>query len=455
MSLSSPSSHSNPPTLSAPTEHGALMTPRIRKTIAAGCVGIFVELYDNGIFAFMAAALAIAFFNVGSPSEALMLVFAGYAVSFFVRPLGAIVCGILGDRIGRQKLLVFVIMLISLATAGIGLLPTYEAIGIAAPVLLILLRVAQGFSVGGEAAGAMTFLAEHAPEGKRGFLTSLSRVASFVALLTGTLVAYSMSPWLTAEAITGGGWASFAWRVPFLIAIPMGLIGYYIRKSIEDTPNFTKLKEEGGLAKSPLREAFSSPIHRRALLLALTIPLMNQSGYYVLFSYMPTFLKGTTIGFSTGTALLVTAASLVVISIAIPFMGALSDRLGRKRVIAGAAIAMAIAAIPCYSLIATANVGLAILGASIMAVIFAGHTGVIHILIVELFPTRVRYSAYGLGYNVSSALFGGTAPFLMTWAIPRWGTMVPAWYCALTALVTLVAVLTITDRAHEPLRDTL
>jgi len=442
-----------PPLIAA--KEPTTVSPRVSKTIAAGCVGIFVELYDNGIFAFMATALAIAFFNVDNSSQALLMVFAGYAVSFFVRPLGAVVCGILGDRFGRQKMLVFVIMLISVATAGIGLLPTYQAIGIAAPILLVLLRIMQGFSVGGEAAGAMTFLAEHAPEGKRGFLTSLAQVASFVALLTGTLVAFSMSPWLTAEAIRGGGWGSFAWRVPFLVAIPMGLIGYYIRKAIADTPNFTKLKEEGGLAKNPLREAFATPAHRRALLLALTIPLMNQSGYYVLFSYMPTFLKSKTIGFDTGTALLVTAASLVCIAIAIPFMGSLSDKLGRKKVIAGAAIAMTIAAVPCYSLIATGNLGLAILGASIMAVIFAGHTAVIHILIVELFPTRVRYSAYGLGYNISSALFGGTAPFLMTWAIPQWGNMVPAWYCTITALVTLGAVLTIKDRAHEPLRDTL
>lgn len=445
-----------PPThVEEPTEHQPVVNKRVWRVILAGCVGIFVELYDNGIFAFMATALAIVFFNVEKSSDALMLVFAGYAVSFFVRPLGAIVCGILGDTIGRQKLLVFVILLISVATAGIGLLPGYAAIGVAAPVLLVLLRIAQGFSVGGEAAGAMTFLAEHAPEGKRGFLTSLAQVASFAALLTGTLVAYSMSPWLTRDAILGSGLGSFAWRVPFLVAIPMGFIGWYIRKAIEDTPNFNKLKEEGGLAKNPLREAFATREHRIALFFALTIPLMNQSGYYVLFSYMPTFLKSQTIGFDTGTALLVTACSLVVISIAIPIMGSLSDRLGRKKVIAGAAVAMVIAAIPCYALIVTGNFWLAVLGASIMAVIFAGHTAVIHILIVELFTTRVRYSAYGLGYNISSALFGGTAPLLMTWAIPQWGIYCPAWYVVITCLVTFFAVLKITYRAHVPLRDDL
>ncbi|MFI5085176.1 MAG: MFS transporter [Actinomycetales bacterium] len=441
-------------TASTTEPHGRLSGRQTRKVVAAGCVGIFVELYDNGIFAFMAGTLALVFLAPGNPDNALLFVFAGYAISFFVRPFGAIVCGYLGDRIGRQKLLVFVILLISAATAGIGMLPTYAAIGVAAPILMVLLRLLQGFSVGGEAAGAMTFLAEHAPEGKRGIITSYAQIASFAALLTGTLVAYSMSPWLNQAAIAGGGFGSFAWRIPFLVAIPMGVIGWYIRKAISDTPNFQRLKESGGLSKNPLKEAFSSPTHRRAMLLALFIPLMNGSGYYVLFSYMPTFLKGKQLNFTISNALIVTACSLVAICIAIPFMGALSDRIGRKKVIAASAIAMAIVGIPAYALIATGNMGLAILGACIMAVVFAGHTAVIHILIVELFPTRVRYSAYGLGYNISSAVFGGTAPLLLTWLISLTGNIyMPAFYAVITALGTLIAVSTVKDRAHEPLRD--
>jgi len=424
------------------------------KVVVAGCIGIFVELYDNGIFAFMAGVLAIVFLAPGNPDNALIFVFAGYAVSFLIRPLGAVVCGYLGDRIGRQRLLVFVVLLISVATAGIGLLPPYAAIGVAAPVLLIVLRLVQGFSVGGEAAGAMTFLAEHAPEGKRGLITSYAQIASFAALLTGTLVAYAMSPWLTPAAIESGGFGSFAWRIPFLVAIPMGIIGWYIRRAIKDTPNFEKLKEEGGLSRNPLKEAFQSPEHRKALLLALFVPLMNGAGYYVLFSYMPTFLKSKAINFSIGDALLVTACSLVAVCIAIPFMGSLSDRVGRKKVIAWSAVAMAVLGVPCYALITTGDMGLAILGASLMAVVFAGHTAVIHILMVELFPTRIRYSAYGLGYNVSAALFGGTAPLLMTWLISTTGNIyMPAFYAVLTAVGTLIAVSTVTDRAHQPLRD--
>lgn len=416
-----------------------------RKVTLAGCVGIFAELYDNGIFGFMAGTLAAVFFP-GS-ENAVQLVFLGYAVSFFFRPLGGVICGHLGDRIGRQRMLVFVIMLISVATAAIGLLPTYASIGIAAPALLILLRVLQGFSVGGEASGAMSFLAEHAPEGRRGRYTSYAQIASFLSLLTGTLIAAAMTSGLGTERME-----SWGWRIPFLLAIPLGVTGIYIRKRISDTPNFMRLQEEGGLSKNPLKEAFSSAEHRRAMLLALFIPLMNGSGYYVLFGYMPTFMS-TELDFSKVQGLLVTATSLVAICLAIPYMGSLSDRIGRKKVLAGAA-AMAVAGVPCYLLIGTGSVPLAVLGACLMAVIFAGHTGVIHILLVELFPTRVRYSAYGLGYNVSAALFGGTAPLLMTYLIDRTGnTNMPAFYAVLTALGTLLAVSRVKDRAHLPLRD--
>lgn len=294
----------------------------------------------------------------------------------------------------------------------------------------------------------MSFLAEHAPEGKRGLYTSYAQIASFLSLLTGTLIAAAMTSGLGQDRME-----SWGWRIPFLLAVPLGITGIYIRKRISDTPNFTRLKETGGLSKNPLKEAFSSPEHRRAMLLALFIPLMNGSGYYVLFSYMPTFMN-TELDFSKVQGLLVTATSLVAISIAIPYMGSLSDRIGRKKVLAGAAVAMAIAGVPCYLLIGTGSVPLAILGACIMAVIFAGHTGVIHVMLVELFPTRVRYSAYGLGYNVSAALFGGTAPLLMTYLIDKTGNVnMPAFYAVVTSLGTLIAVSRVKDRAHLPLRD--
>jgi MHS family proline/betaine transporter-like MFS transporter len=418
-----------------------------RKITLAGCVGIFAELYDNGIFGFMAATLGKVFFP--NSQNAVLLVFVGYAISFVFRPVGQIICGYLGDRVGRQRMLVFVILLISVATGATGLLPGYASIGVAAPILLVLLRLMQGFSVGGEAAGAMTFLAEHAPVGKRGLYTSFAQIASFVSLMLGTLFAAALTSGLGSDRML-----SFGWRIPFLLAIPLGIAGLYIRKRISDTPHFRRLQTEGGLSKNPLREAFSSPQHRRAMWLALFIPLMNASGYYVLFTYMPTFMSSE-LHFSKVQGLVVTSISLAAISVAIPFMGALSDKLGRKKVLIGSAIAMAIAGLPCYMLVGTGNVALAAIGASAMAVIFAGHSAVIHILLVEMFPTRVRYSAYGLGYNISTALFGGAAPLLMTYLIAQThNTNVPAYYAIITAIGTLIAVSRVkADRANMPLSD--
>ena len=310
-----------------------------------------------------------------------------------------------------------------MATAGIGLLPTYAAIGIAAPVLLVTLRIAQGFSVGGEAAGAMTFLAEHAPDGQRGRITSYAQIASFArpahrhaGRLRHVAVAHRRPRSRAAAS------AAFAWRIPFLVAIPMGVIGCYIRKRISDTPNFIELKEEGGLSHNPLKEAFATPEHRRAMLLALFIPLMNGSGYYVLFSYMPTFLKSKQIGFTTGTALLVTASSLVAICDRHPVHG---HAVGPGRPQAGHRRRRDRHGGRGHPLLRPDRHRQR--GTRHPRRLHHGRRSspatprVIHILIVELFPTRVRYSAYGLGYNISSALFGGTAPLLMTLAHPESG----------------------------------
>ncbi|MFJ1749516.1 MFS transporter [Streptomyces sp. NPDC088116] len=420
----------------------------VRRVTLAGCIGVFVELYDNGIYGFLAVTLAVVFFPEQSPQTALLLTFLTFGVPFFIRPVGGIVCGYLGDRIGRQRMLVFVIMLISAATAAIGLLPGYATIGVAAPVLLILLRFAQGFSVGGEAAGAITFLAEYAPDGRRGRLTSYAQIASFSALLFGTLTAALLNATLGDEAMR-----SWGWRIAFLLAVPMGVIGFYIRKRIRETPHFERLRAENKLSSNPLREAFSTREHRKAVLLATLIPLLNGSGYYVLFSYMPTYLSSE-LHFSVVQGLIVTACSLVAITIAIPYAGRLSDRLGRRTVIAGSALAMAVLGYPSYVLLTRGSLALAIIGGALMAVVFAGHTGVIHILLVELFPTRIRYSAYAFGYNISAALFGGSAPFLITWLIGlTHNTYIPAYYVVATALGTFLAVLSIRETAFGPLRD--
>ncbi|PKW16171.1 MFS transporter [Saccharopolyspora spinosa] len=420
----------------------------LRRVTVAGSVGVFVEFYDYGVYGFLASTIATVFFPKQDGTAALLLTFSIFGLTFFVRPVGGVVCGYLGDRIGRQRTLVLVLMLISGSTVAIGLLPTYAAIGVAAPILLLVLRLAQGFSAGGESAGAMSFVAEYAPEGRRGMLTSLSQLGSYASLLLGAVVTTVLTETLGTDEMTEWGW-----RIPFLLAVPMAVIGFYIRSKLDETPKFQQLRKDSAPARNPLKETLASAEHRKAVLLAITIPILNGTGYYVLFSYMPTYLNKT-LHFSVVQGLLITVCTLIAIIAAIPFAGRLSDRIGRKRTIAGSAFSLVVLGYPCYWLLTQGSVALAMIGGVIMALLFAGHTGVIHIVLVELFPTRLRYTAYALGYNISTAAFGGSAPFLMTYLISATGdSAMPAYYMVLTAAVTALAVLAIPETAHSPLKE--
>lgn len=420
----------------------------LRRVTVAGSVGVFVEFYDYAVYGFLASTIATVFFPKQDGTAALLLTFSIFGLTFFVRPLGGILCGYLGDRIGRQRTLVIVLMLISGSTVGIGVLPTYSAMGLAAPLLLLLLRLAQGFSAGGESAGAMSFVAEYSPEGRRGALTSYAQLGSYVSLLLGAVVTTALTESLGPTAMTAWGW-----RIPFLLAVPMAVIGFYIRSRLDETPKFQQLQRDSGRARNPLKETFASARQRKAVVLAIMIPVLNGTGYYVLFTYMPTYLNKT-LHFSVVQGLLITVCSLVAIIIAIPLAGRLSDRIGRKRTIAGSALSLVVLGYPCYWMLTKGSVGLAVVGGVLMSVLFAGHTGVIHIVLVELFPTRLRYTAYALGYNISTAVFGGSAPFLMTYLISVTGNgSMPAYYLVLTAAVTALAVRRIPETAHTPLKE--
>ncbi|GMA29823.1 MFS transporter [Arenivirga flava] len=421
----------------------------VRRATVAGAIGSFVEWYDYGIYGLLATYLAI---NVmgGAEVGSLFLTNIGFLVSFIARPFGSVICGYLGDRIGRKALLSTLLILISGATFAIGCIPSQDVIGVAAPILLIALRVLQGFSAGGEVAGAMAFVGEYAQDAKRNFAMSFIAVGSFFALMFGSV--------FSAVLITTLGDASmeaWGWRIPFLFAAPLGYIGFYIRRRMEETPHFEALRERKAVARNPLREAFAQKEHRRAIALTIFLPALNGPGYYLLFAYMPTYLK-TSLGensFSLVDALVVTACSLVAIIIAIPLMARLSDRIGRKPVLIISAVAVAIAAYPAFSAITTGQMGLAIVGAVVMALGFSGHAAVVHTVLTELFPTTVRYSAYSIGFSISTIIFGGSAPLVMTEIIKATGSsVVPAYAAIITAAITLVTTLLLKETKGQSLR---
>ncbi|WP_051388880.1 MFS transporter [Arthrobacter sp. 35W] len=423
----------------------------VRRATVAGAMGSFVEWYDYGIYGLLTTYLAI---NVMGSKDvgSLLLTNVGFLVSFLARPFGSVICGYLGDKMGRKTLLSTLLLLISGATAAIGLIPSHAAIGVAAPILLILLRILQGFSAGGEVAGAMSFVGEYAPNRTRNFAMSFIAVGSFLALLFGSLLSTVLI--VTLGDATMEAWA---WRIPFLVAVPLGYVGFYIRSRMEDTPHFAALRAANHVERNPLRAVFTSKKHLQAIAITIFLPAVNGPGYYLLFAYMPTYLK-TSLGkehnFSSAQALMVTAVGLVAIIIAIPLMARLSDRIGRKPVLAISAIAMAAVSYPMFAFIATGQMGPAMAGAAVMAVAFAGHAAVVHTVLTEIFPTTVRYSAYSIGFSISTIIFGGSAPLVMTELIKATGNpMVPAWASIITAVITLTTIFFLKETKGQQLRS--
>lgn len=423
----------------------------VRKATVAGAIGSFVEWYDYGIYGLLVTYLAINIMG-GAEAGGLFLTNVGFLISFIARPFGSVICGYLGDKLGRKSLLATLLVLISAATAAIGLIPSHAAIGVGAPVLLVLLRVLQGFSAGGEVAGAMSFVGEYAPDARRNYMMSFIAVGSFIALMFGSAFSAVLITTLGDAAMT-----SWAWRVPFLLAVPLGYVGFYIRRRLEETPHFAVLRAQKTVARNPLRDALTSPRHLKAIALTIFLPALNGPGYYLLFVYMPTYLK-TSLGehnFSMLRALTVTAFSLIAIAVAIPLMARLSDRIGRRPVLAGSAIAMAVVSYPMFRLIVTGEFGLACVGTIVLAIAFSGHAAVVHTVLAEMFPTTVRYSAYSIGFSISTIIFGGSAPLLMTELIESTGSnLIPAFASIITALITLVALAFVRETKGQPLATT-
>ncbi|MFD9664505.1 MFS transporter [Rhodococcus sp. NPDC059968] len=421
----------------------------VKKVTIAGGIGSFVEWYDYGIYGLLVPTVALVFAPGNGSSGGIMLTYVGFLISFLVRPFGGVISGYLGDKLGRKTLLAFLLLMISGSTAAIGMIPSFETIGWAAPILLICMRMIQGFSAGGEASGAMSFVGEYADDDKRGRTTCWLPMGSFAALLAGSLISSAIIQLLGQDVLE-----SWAWRIPFLLAVPMGLVGFYIRNRLEDTPRFQALREAKVVERNPLKVALTSKRHLKAIAMTIALPALNGPGYYILFVYMPTYLKKEQ-GFSQLQGLLVTAVSLVAILVAIPYAARLSDRIGRKPVLLYSAIAMGLASYPCFQMISTGNLGTAALAGIILAALFAGHAGVIQVQLVELFPTNVRYSAYSIGFNITTVVFGGSAPLVMNWLIGLTGDKsIPAYAVILTAIITALTALKLVETAGRPLQDT-
>jgi MHS family proline/betaine transporter-like MFS transporter len=414
------------------------------RVITTAGIGNFVEWFDYSIYGFLAAIIGGVFFASEDPTTALLASFAILAVPVFVRPLGGLFWSHFGDRIGRQRTLAIVIIVMSLATMAIGLLPGYATIGVLAPILLVTARAIQGFSAGGEYAGGACFMAEYSPDSRRGYLTGWMAVTTGSGVLVGSLLAFLLTSSLSEEAMN-----SWGWRIPFLIAGPIGIIGLYLRLTLEDTPMFRALKAEHEVAQAPLKESFAG--YWRQILLAACLTLGQVVTYYAILIYTPTYLT-TQLGFGRSEALLASTLTVAFYVALIPPFAALSDRVGRKPLMLAGCGALLLLAYPGFLLISQGG----LLTVIIVQVLLGGvllpiYTSPIVATLVELFPTRVRYSGFANGFN-ASAVVANAAPFFATFLIARTGSdFVPAWFVIVTCLVSIIAIALLTESANKPL----
>ncbi|KAB7754308.1 MFS transporter [Mycolicibacterium phlei DSM 43072] len=419
----------------------------MRRAVTGASIGNVVEWFDFAIYGFLATFIAAKFFPAGNDMAALLNTFAIFAAAFFMRPLGGFVFGPLGDRIGRQRVLALVILLMSAATVLIGLLPTYATIGVAAPLLLLLLRCLQGFSAGGEYGGGAVYLAEYADQRRRGMTITFMAWSGVVGFLLGSVTVTLLQALLPAAAMD-----SYGWRIPFLIAGPLGLVGLYIRLRLDDTPQFAELSRSEQVAESPLREAVTTSW--RPILQVIGLFIVFNIGYYVVFTFLPTYMNKTLEFSKTDSFISITLACVVALVLILPF-AALSDRIGRRPMLIAGAVGFIVFGYPLFLLLNSGSLAGAIAAHCGLAVIESIYISVAVSAGVELFATRVRYSGFSIGYNVCVAAFGGTTPYVVTWLTARTGdTLAPSWYLIAAAVISLATVLTLRESAGRPLAQT-
>ncbi|WP_246476777.1 MFS transporter [Actinokineospora xionganensis] len=417
----------------------------IRRAVAASAMGNCIEWYDFGVFGFMPAVLGAVFFNAATPTENVLGTFAVLAVAFIARPFGGFVFGPLGDKIGRQKVLATTIILMSGSTFAIGLFPSYTTAGIVAPILVILARLIQGFSAGGEYGGAATYIAEYAPDKRRGFLGSWLEFGTLTGFFLGAAVVTACTVGLGDETMLAWGW-----RLPFLIAGPLGLVGLYLRLKLEDTPLFRELEAEHHVEKSPLRTVITT--QWKAILHLIGYIVLLNIADYVMLTYMESYLTNT-LKLDGHEPLFVIMGVILGMMVVITPIGALSDRIGRKPLLYAACLGFIVLPVPAFKLMGTGSTVSLTIGLAIIGLLLTFLLATIPSVLPAMFPTEVRYGAFAIGYNLSTALFAGTAPFIVTKLVTSTGDqLIPAYYLMGAALVAVVPIILLPETAGRSLR---
>jgi metabolite-proton symporter len=430
--------------MTAPATAVATAPTQYRRAITAGVIGNVLEWYDFGVYGYLVGTISQLFFPGHDPVASLLSTFAVFGVGFVMRPVGSVLFGIYGDRHGRRKALSAVVFLMAIATFAMGLLPTYGAAGVFAPILLVVVRLFQGLSAGGEWGGSTSYIVEFAPAGRRGFFGSWQLVGVGGGFLLGSLTAALLTAALSpAERLAWG------WRLPFLFGIAVGLVGAYLRWRLADTPKFTEIEEHGEVAAAPFAEALTR--YPRETALGFGVTLHNTVAYYIALVYMSSYMVSAG-KLAQSTALWIGTASLAVFVLLLPFMGWLSDRVGRRPLLIFSCAGYVVLGYPFFLMSSSGSVGLALLSQLLMIAFYAPYAGTCPSYYAEIFPTRVRYTALSVGYNIAVAIFGGFAPFIATFLVRATGSIyAPAVYLIAAAVVTLIILLRTRETAFAPL----
>jgi MFS transporter, MHS family, proline/betaine transporter len=417
----------------------------VRRTILATSMGNAIEWFDFGIYSYLAVVLGKVFFP-GSGENGLLFSLTAFAVAFLIRPFGGLFFGMLSDRIGRKRVLATTILMMATATFSIGLIPSYDRIGIWAAVLLYAARLVQGFSTGGEYSGASTFITESAPDRRRGFLASFLEMGTLSGFVTGALLVTGLTATLGDHAMQDWGW-----RLPFLVAGPLGLFGLWLRLHLPETPAFEEMDDEQ--TQEPVSSRLRDIVvgHGRTVLLAILLVLALNVTNYLVLTYMPNYLSGT-LGYDTTHSLALNVITMLVMLIAIPFVGKLSDRIGRRPVLAAACLGYVLLSLPALWLLQRGSLGAIFAGLLMLGLCQTLFLGTTPSSLPAMFPTAIRASAMAISYNVSASLFGGTSPLVAEWLVKTTGNdYMPALYAMLAGLIGLVAVALMRETARKPL----
>ncbi|MDQ6733031.1 MAG: MFS transporter, partial [Nitrospirota bacterium] len=413
-------------------------------TLMAGAIGNVLEWYVFALYGYFAPVFAAMFFPSEQASVSLLSAFGVFAIGFLARPLGALLFGYIGDTRGRREALAWSVILMAIPTVIVGLLPTYETIGIAAPLALTLCRFLQGLSVGGEFTGSVTFLVEHAAPTQRGYIGSWAGFSAQVGALLGSGVGAFVASNMTDEALHLWGW-----RIPFLLGSLIAVVGWYLRTRIHESPAFEQARRAGALSASPIREVFT---HQRiAVAKVIGLVWLHGVGFYLLFVYLTTYLSAVTT-VPLATVLTINTACMLLLAVLIPLMGRLSDAVGQKPLLLIGAAGLAITAYPSFIWLTSEHLPRLWAAYVSLTVLMSCYLGPFFAMVVTLFPTAQRYTGLSAGYNIAAALFGGSAPLVATLLITWSGNILsPSLYLSLCALISFSVILTLRDTTpvHE------